>query len=181
MNKRTSTKDILIWLLKAGGVVILSVLAPQLPYRLLNGYLKNRYRLRERLKILEEKGWLKISESADQIKLELVEKGKKKVLFYKLNSMQITKSKIWDGLWRMVIFDIPEEKRLARDALRRKLKQLGFYQLQKSAFIHPYDCQKEIKIIKLAYGIQPFVTYMEVKNIDKDKRKYLLEKFGIKS
>lgn len=175
MNKRKiNSKDILLWILKAGGIVILSLINPKIPQILLDSYLRKQYRLKERLRILEKRGWIDISESSNQIKLELVEKGKKKAMFYNLDFMKIKKPKIWDGLWRMVIFDIPEEKRLARDILRRRLKQLN---LQKSAFIHPYDCRKEVEIIRTVYGIKPYVTYMEINNID--RRDFLLKNFGL--
>lgn len=45
----------------------------------------------------------------------------------------------WDGKWRLVIFDLPEERKIRREALRRKLYELGFGQLQKSIYISPFD------------------------------------------
>src|SRR3989344_4593151 len=60
---------------------------------------------------------------------------------------EIKKPARWDKLWRLVIFDIPEEERTGRMALAAKLKELGFYPLQKSVFIHPYECKDEIDFI----------------------------------
>lgn len=45
----------------------------------------------------------------------------------------------WDGKWRLVIFDLPEDKKSIRESLRRKLYKLGFGQLQKSIYINPFD------------------------------------------
>jgi len=53
-------------------------------------------------------------------------------------------NKSWDSYWRMVIFDIPQERKKLRDALRRKLKDLGFGQWQRSVYITPFDLQEEI-------------------------------------
>jgi len=50
----------------------------------------------------------------------------------------------WDKKWRIVIFDIPEELHKNRNQLRAKLKNLGFYMLQKSVFVIPYTCEKEL-------------------------------------
>lgn len=177
MEKRESTKKILIWLLKAGGIITLSILASQLPTKLLKGYLKEKYRLKERLKKLEARNWIKISEENDQIKIELVEEGIKKAYYYQLEDLKIKKTEKWDGLWRVVIFDIPEEKKLARDVLRNKLKELGFIQLQKSVFVLPYPCKKEIDIMRKTYGIWPHVTYMLVQEIDSPDK--LLNKFNL--
>src|SRR3989344_7150077 len=43
----------------------------------------------------------------------------------------------WDGLWRLVVFDISEENRKLRDLLRRKLRSLGFAMFQKSVWVTP--------------------------------------------
>ncbi len=79
--------------------------------------------------------------------------------------MQIKKSAIWDRKWRVVFFDIPEKKRKARDALRNKLRELGFRELQKSVFVHPYSCQSEIDFIVEFFEIRPYVRYGELTNL----------------
>jgi phenylacetic acid degradation operon negative regulatory protein len=43
----------------------------------------------------------------------------------------------WDGQWRMVLFDLPEEKRSLRNALRNELKAARFGCLQGSVWISP--------------------------------------------
>jgi CRISPR-associated endonuclease Cas2 len=59
----------------------------------------------------------------------------------------------------MVIFDIPEKKKRAREALRNKLKDLGFKELQKSVFIHPYECEDEIDFITKVFEIRPYIRF----------------------
>lgn len=51
----------------------------------------------------------------------------------------------WDKKWRIVIFDIPEPKKLAREHLRFFLKELGFKMLQNSNWICPYGDFDEIQ------------------------------------
>lgn len=43
----------------------------------------------------------------------------------------------WDGRWRMALFDLPEEKRSLRNALRNELKAAHFGCLQGSVWISP--------------------------------------------
>ena len=50
----------------------------------------------------------------------------------------------WDKKWRVVIFDVPQEMHNQRNWLRKKLKTLGFYMLQKSVFVFPYPCEEEL-------------------------------------
>ena len=55
----------------------------------------------------------------------------------------------WDGLWRVVIYDVPEEKRSERDFLRWRLKELGFRLWQKSTWITPFNVSEELyKLLK---------------------------------
>ena len=47
-------------------------------------------------------------------------------------------SRRWDGLWRMVLFDVPESERRVRGRVRLVLRQLRFGFLQKSVWISPH-------------------------------------------
>jgi phenylacetic acid degradation operon negative regulatory protein len=90
--------------------------------------------------------------------------------------MVIEKEK-WDGKWRFVIFDIPEKLKSGRDALRKKIKKLGFYELQKSVFIFPYKCADEIAFIIEFFGIKKYVRHGTMDSIDDDI--YLKKFFGL--
>lgn len=50
----------------------------------------------------------------------------------------------WDGLWRIVVYDVPEEKSAERNYLRRRLKELGFRLWQKSTWITPFNVSMEL-------------------------------------
>ncbi len=84
-----------------------------------------------------------------------------------LARLSIPRPKRWDKRWRVVFFDIPESKRQSRNSLVAKLKELGFYQLQKSTWVHPFACKLEVEFIKRAYKVTPYVTYAEIENIDR--------------
>lgn len=45
----------------------------------------------------------------------------------------------WDGRLHLVTYDIPEEKKKTRDALRRHLRKIGCAKLQESVWITPYN------------------------------------------
>lgn len=114
-------------------------------------------------KLIEER-----EEKDGKITLIISEAGKKKVLSYQVEEMVIKKPKVWDKKWRLVIFDIPEKKRKIRDALRLKLQELGFYELQKSVFVHPFDCKDEIDFIVEFFELRPFVRFAIVESIDNE-------------
>lgn len=47
--------------------------------------------------------------------------------------------RVWDGRMHLVTYDVPESKRLDREALRDVLKQIGAGKLQDSVWITPYN------------------------------------------
>lgn len=99
--------------------------------------------------------------------LVLTKKGKQRALKYDLEKIKIPEQK-WDGRWRIVIFDIPESRRTARDALRTLLKKMGFYELQKSVFIHPYECKNEIDFVVEFFQLNRNVRYGILDSIDNE-------------
>lgn len=111
------------------------------------------------------------------VSLILTDGGKKKYLQYNPDAIKISKPPRWDHLWRLVIFDIPEEKKKGRDALAAKLKGLGFYPVQKSVFIHPYECKNEVDFIVELFDLRPYVRLFIVKETDIELA--LKDRFGL--
>ena len=107
----------------------------------------------------------------------LSDKGKLKALTYHFDTMKITE-RVWDNKWRVVFFDIPEKYRRGRDSLRNKLRELGFYELQKSVFVFPHECRDEIDFITEYYGIRKYVRYAVMDFID--NAEHLKVKFSLK-
>ena len=68
----------------------------------------------------------------------------------------------------MIIFDIPEKQKKARDALRGHLKRMGCYEFQKSAFIHPFECQQQIDFLIEFYQIRKYVRYLTIEAVDNE-------------
>ncbi|MEK7567860.1 MAG: hypothetical protein AAB513_02995 [Patescibacteria group bacterium] len=96
----------------------------------------------------------------------LSKKGKEIALTYNLDKISISKPKKWDNKWRMVTFDIPEKFRRTRDALRFHLKRMEFFEYQKSIFVTPYPCIKEIEYLREFYRIKPYVRILLVEKLD---------------
>ena len=82
--------------------------------------------------------------------------------------MLIPKPARWDRKWRIVIFDIPEYLKSTRDIMRARLKQIGMIELQKSVFVHPYPCEKEIEFLTEFYEVKPHVRLIIAESIDSE-------------
>lgn len=147
--------------LALGGIVFAGALAPNL-FRHFGSYKKSKrfskkqfdyaiYNLKKR-KLIEV-----IQENGDRIKVQLSNTGKKRVREFCFDALTIKRPKRWDRKWRIVIFDIPVRKNRAREVLREKIKELGFFQLQKSVWIFPYPCEDEILLVAEIYEVMPYI------------------------
>ena len=122
--------------------------------------IRHLYRLDIINKTEEIDGWIIVSPT---------EKGKLRALNLKLDAIK-SKNRIWDGRWRMVAFDIPEKAKRGRDALRQRLKKIGFCELQKSVLVSPYDCQKEMMALVAFFKMEKYVRFGVLDFIDNEKK-----------
>ncbi|MBU2028343.1 hypothetical protein KJ761_00410 [Patescibacteria group bacterium] len=97
---------------------------------------------------LKNQGMINFEYRGKQLYISLTKEGKQKVKGYDIDNLQIKKPKEWDKKWRILIFDVKEKKKTKREALRGKIKELGFFQLQKSVWIYPYDFKKELEFLR---------------------------------
>lgn len=104
------------------------------------------------------------------IRIVLTERGKKWALRFNIDKMKIQKPVSWDGKWRIVFYDIPEKRKNIREALRNKLKELGFYELQKSVFVFPFPCKDEIDFIAEFFEARNFIHHGEISNLSNDAK-----------
>lgn len=104
-----------------------------------------------------------------QTEIIISEKGKRKILEFNIDRIRIKKPIRWDGKWRIVMFDVPEKKRSERNVLRNKLKEIGFQEIQKSVFVHPYPCFNEIDFIVEYFKIRGFVRRGELSSLSNEE------------
>ena len=172
MIKRIGSVNKKVLLLLSGGLALSLTRRPDTYFRIVKNIAKewkkiNERSLRESIKKLYQSKIIDYKENNNgTVELILTDAGKKKILLYDLEKLKIDKPPKWDNLWRLVIFDIPENKKQARMAMSSKLKELGFYPMQKSVFIHPYECKDEIDFVTELFNIAPYVRFLRVKDID---------------
>ncbi|MFH1192721.1 MAG: CRISPR-associated endonuclease Cas2 [Candidatus Jorgensenbacteria bacterium] len=175
MRKNSKPYHVLKTVLAAGGVLLISAVSPTsgalIVRKLIKQYLKNKKIRKERflqdLKRLQDRKLIDYVQLPDgKIKITLTKLGKNKILTYDLDQMKL-EGRPWDGKWRLVTFDVPDHQKNARNALRAKVKELGFYPLQKSVFITPHKCEDEIDFICSVFEIdRNNVLILEVGNFE---------------
>ncbi|RLC40247.1 MAG: hypothetical protein DRH33_00520 [Candidatus Nealsonbacteria bacterium] len=175
-------KDILKWI-AAGGMIVIASSSPYFINNLLNTRKRfckyPRKKLSDTFSSLKRQGLINIERKNHQIYISLTEKGKEKAGWMQVDSLKIKKPKKWDKKWRIVMFDISQLKKSHREAFRGKLKELGFYPLQKSVWVYPYPCEPEIELLKEFFGF----SFGEMRLIvaEKIEKDYELKRhFGLK-
>ena len=163
-----------ILLLLLGGLALSCSRSPKQSWRIVRGMQESWKEITKRaaeyaINKLYESKLLEAHQNADgTTTLVLNDAGKGKALTYKANNMKIECVGVWDKKWRVVIFDIPEDEREARDALREHLEYMGFFVLQRSVFAHPFNCRNEIDFLIELYGIRKYVRFMVAEHIDNE-------------
>ncbi len=159
----------------AGGAIAIAASSPYFVQNLIRS--RKEFRKYSNSKIsstfdnLRRQGYLSINNKNNQIYISLTKKGKKKAGMFQLWALNIKKPKKWDSKWRLVIFDVPEKRRIVREALRGKLKELGFCVFQKSVWIHPFDCLAEIELLADFFGLSDkYLKLIIAENIGNDTK-----------
>lgn len=113
-----------------------------------------------------KRGWIKFVDKNAQRFIKLTKNGELEALLVKSRMPALGK---WDGKWRMIIFDIPEETKEQRNFLRRLLKRQGFYGLQASVYISPHPLNREAILYLKETGLISYIRILKIEEMDNDK------------
>ena len=132
---------------------------------------RQKYQYPETVKRMKEKGLVTFINREGDLKIILTNKGKQfaQNLFLQ-DYKQLKRPAKWDNKWRMVMFDIPEDKRKLRNMLRFHLKKVGFLQIQGSVWIYPYSCEEIITLIKTNFNFDNEVIYITTESFENDRK-----------
>lgn len=175
-------KDLLITLFMIGGSISAVALTPAVlaPAFAIQAFQKDSERKRKYSQAVHYARRHKlIYFSEKEQKLKLTKRGveqAKQNLFSRIDRIRTEKkSKKWDGLWRLLIFDIEHDRRKTRNAIRNAAKRIGMVQLQKSIWLYPFDISEELKFLGKMFLIdENNVRVILAKDIGDDRqyRKY---------
>ncbi len=162
------------------GAIVIAVAAPNIIGalgRLHQSFKKNKHRQSNNQKIalktlqnLQNNKLIEKTIQGDKIMFTITPQGRAVFLKRHIYELKVNKLGTWDKIWRVVLFDIPNAAGKQRDLLRDRLKKMGFYQFQKSAFIIPYPCRRELEAILEYYNLFDYVTYLETSCISGEQK-----------
>ena len=119
----------------------------------LGGSKKTIYAITRSVKNLIKSGCVEILKSDNKSYLKLTKKGKNKLNCIKLEGDGVLVSNTWDGFWRIIILDIPEERKSEREALRYLLKKANFICVKNTVWISPLPYEHLFTNIKKDLGL----------------------------
>ena len=129
----------------------------------------------QKIKYLKSMGYIKTFSENKEEYIELTKKGLHRVDRISNQRIILNRQERWDGKWRIVIYDIPKDKSVERDHLRRVLLRSGFLRIQESVYVFPFPCSDEIEQLSVESGIKDFVEIFIAKAIIAEEK--LIKKF----
>lgn len=176
------TKTIL-GVIATAGIVGVAAVAPgafQL-VRLLRNSTVRRYEapsyIRRTIRSLQKRGLLRVGVKSGEMRVYLTEKGQQEVLKYQIKEKCLRQGH-WDKKWRIIIFDIEEQRRFARDGIRADMEELGLVRLQDSVWVYPFDCEEVVTLLKAHYKLGKQLVYITAGDIENDT--WLRKQFSLK-
>jgi DNA-binding transcriptional regulator PaaX len=136
------------------------------------------YAITRSLKGLREAGLIEQFSSSQSEYARLTKLGRQKTHTLELQSSTTLVNTCWDGLWRIILLDLPEDRKSERESLRYLLKKAGFVCLKNSAWISPYPYEHLFKNIKKDLGLTTEMMIIVTDHIDDESKKALFETFG---
>lgn len=184
---RKPNEHLSLYLLKLTGMGALfigaSILAPAFPYQAVKHLLKKKFKtdyndrqIASSIRYLKRKQFIAFENKQSKFRAVMTKLGKRHLKQISIDLIKI-KPHAWDGKWRIVMFDIPEDHKSARHAFRRRLQELNFVHFQRSVFLLPFRCEEEIKTIANALNVLPDVHVLTAERFRHDTK--LLKKFNI--
>ena len=135
------------------------------------------YAITRSLKGLKDTGLIEQLTSPQNEYARLTKEGKKKMHSLKLDSDTTLVNTSWDGCWRIILLDLPEERKSERESLRYLLKKAGFVCLKNSAWISPFPFEHLFTNIKKDLGLTTEMMIIVTEHIDEESKKVLFETF----
>lgn len=155
-----------------------TIKAPKIDLNTMRAVAQERAAWRRALKAVLGRREAKLVKRKGSWIVEVTEHGKRRLIESTFKDITITKPEHLDGRWRIVLYDIPDKHEAQRDIFRDRLKQLGFFPLQKSVFVLPYPCEDELDVLIQHLGIGKFVTFFSTDSLGRHEAEALFS-FGL--
>lgn len=136
------------------------------------------YAISRAFKNLEGSGYIEVIESDNAKYARLTREGKQKNYSLLLDNENVLVPTEWDGLWRIVMLDLPEARKSEREALRYLLKKAGFVCIKNSVWVTPYPYEHLFMNIKKDLNLTTEFMIFVTNNLDPETQTEFFKTFG---
>ena len=145
------------------------------PYGRASKDTKTSYAITRSVKNLIESGCAEMVHSDNQDYLKITKKGKNKLNSIKLLGEDTLVPTVWDGFWRIIILDLPEERKSERESLRYLLKKANFVCIKNTVWVSPYPYENLFSNIKKDLGLSTELMIIVTDKLDPETNRAFLE------
>lgn len=136
---------------------------------------KDKYAISRSIKNMTEDGIIECLSSDNCKYIRLTKEGKHKLNQLYLESENSLMSTEWDGHFRIILLDLPEERKNEREALRYLLKKAGFICVKNSVWISMYPFEHLFTNIKEDLNLTTELMIIVTDKIDEKTREEFLK------
>lgn len=136
---------------------------------------KGSYAITRTIKNLLSDGLIEAFNSEHKQYFRLTGDGKQRLNNIALEAEGGLVSTKWDGYWRMILLDLPEDRKTEREALRYLLKKAGFVCIKNSVWISMYPYEHLFTNIKKDLGLTTEMMIVVTDKVDKETEESFLK------
>ncbi len=134
-----------------------------------------KYAITRSIKNMLGDGLVEAFNSEHRQYFRLTSEGKQKLNNITLDSESSLVSTHWDGFWRIILLDLPEDRKNEREALRYLLKKAGFICVKNSVWISMYPFEHLFTNIKKDLGLSTELMIIVTDKLDKETEEEFLK------
>lgn len=98
--------------------------------------------------------------------VQLSVKGIHRLQRSEVSKISIEEPSTWDGLWRMVTYDVPRAQSPQRRLFAQELRRLGFVMIRESVWFHKYPSFDAVLELARYCNLQRHITLAEISRLD---------------
>lgn len=136
-----------------------------------------KYAVTRTIKNIVDSGFAEVFQTEQSEYMRLTPLGRQKLYRDELTNTTAVMNPNWDGKWRMIILDLPEDRKSEREALRYLLKKAGFVCAKNSVWVSPFPFEQFFTNIKKDLGLRSEMLIITTDQIDEEAEKLFIGNF----
>lgn len=109
---------------------------------------------------------VEVKKNGKHLHVQLTVKGIHRAQRAEISKISVDEPATWDGLWRMVTYDVPRAQSAQRRLFAQELRRLGFVMIRESVWFHKYPSFEAVLELARFCNVQRYITLAEISRLD---------------